>query len=128
MVDATQMDTKRAIDEMNRGAEEVEVGTRVVHEMGDSFNSIPKSIEQVTTEMLNVSKSTQIIAMNTVQLSEVLTEMEISTLENAEYSQSITVDTDRLITESNEIKTFAQKMNYLVSELKQGMSKYTIKH
>nr|WP_100405793.1 methyl-accepting chemotaxis protein [Bacillus solitudinis] len=126
MIGAIQTDTEKVVEEMNRGSEEVEVGIRVIHEVGQSFSSISGSIGQVIQEMLSVSDATQNIAMNTVQLSESLTEMEAFSIQNAEHSQDVTASTEEQLAAMEEIAMSSEMMSQLASELRSEVNKFKL--
>ncbi|WP_088104498.1 methyl-accepting chemotaxis protein [Halalkalibacter urbisdiaboli] len=125
MINAIQTDTDKVVEEMSRGTKEVEIGTSVVHEVGQSFSSISASIEQMTEEMLNVSSATQNIAMNTVQLSESLAEMEQSSIQSADHSQEVMASTEEQLAAMEEIASSAEQLNQLASELRKEVKKFT---
>lgn len=126
MIELIQADTEKAVEEMNRGTEEVEVGTKVVHEVGDSFVSISSAIDRVTNEMYNVSTATQQIAMNAVQLNEALSEMEKSSVQNAEYAQGVAASTEEQLASMEEIASSAEALNQLSNELRDEVNKFKI--
>ncbi|NEU30475.1 methyl-accepting chemotaxis protein [bacterium LRH843] len=126
MIDLIQQDTEKAVEEMNRGTKEVEVGTKVVHEAGHSFANISQAIERVTTEMGYVSEATEQIARNAVRLNEALSEMEESSVQNAEHSQGVAASTEEQLASMEEIASSAEALNHLASELREEVNRFQL--
>ncbi|TWI59714.1 methyl-accepting chemotaxis protein [Halalkalibacter nanhaiisediminis] len=126
MIQLIQADTKKAVEEMTRGTEEVEIGTKVVNEVGESFTSILNAVNQVTNEMYNVSNATQQIAMNAIQLNEALAEMEESSVQSAEHAQSVAASTEEQLASMEEIASSAEMLNQLANELREEVTKFKV--
>lgn len=126
MILLIQEDTERAVEEMNRGTAEVEVGTKVVHEVGESFTRISHAVERVTKEMTHVSTATEQISLHTSRLNEALSEMEAASEQNADASQGVAASTQEQLASMEEIASSAEALNHLSTELQEEVSKFKI--
>ncbi|MCM3759987.1 methyl-accepting chemotaxis protein [Alkalihalobacillus oceani] len=126
MILLIQEDTERAVEEMNRGTAEVEVGTKVVHEVGESFTRISHAVERVTQEMTHVSAATEQISLHTSRLNEALSEMETASEQNADASQGVAASTEEQLASMEEIASSAEALNHLSTELQEEVSKFKL--
>lgn len=126
MIQHIQQDTEKAIAGMNRGTEEVEIGTKVVHEAGASFKSISEAIQRVTNEMEQVASVTEQITGNVTQLSEAISEMEEMSVRNAEHAQGVAASAEEQLASMEEVASSAEALSHLANELQEEVSKFKL--
>jgi len=59
LVNAIQVESKRAVECMAEGGRDVEAGTLVIQEVGEGFNKIISAVQSLTTEIQGVAAATE---------------------------------------------------------------------
>lgn len=59
LIEEIQADTKRSVDSMNQGKQEVDVGKQVVDELGVTFGRILQSTQSVTSQIEDISATSE---------------------------------------------------------------------
>ncbi|MCM3762613.1 methyl-accepting chemotaxis protein [Alkalihalobacillus oceani] len=126
MLEQIQKGTAQAVDEMGKGTNEVEVGTKVVHKAGEAFTSIAEAIARVTGEMNHVMTATRQILRHTGQLNEALTSMEHASVENADSAQAVAASAEEQLASMKEIASSAEALSQLSTELQDATGKFKV--
>lgn len=89
LVEATQVQTRNAVEDMDKGVVEVENGTGVIASTGDIFRSIIQAVEGITRKIDEVASSTEEISSGSQEISATVEEQTATMEEIASSSNEL---------------------------------------
>jgi len=124
LIAETRRDTDSAVVAMQRGTEEVKIGTRVVGSAGQSFQDIAASIDQLSAQVKEVATVMQQMAIDSQQIVGMMQDIDQATKENASQTQTVSATTQEQSAAVEEIASSSQGLAKLAAELQDVIGKF----
>ncbi|AOZ93092.1 chemotaxis protein [Paenibacillus crassostreae] len=114
-----QMETQVAVDAINEGEHNVEVGIEIVQETGKLFATIQSATESVTSQIQEVSAATEEMVAETEQITASIKQLAVMAERNAEVSEEIKSSTHEQRESSNKIVNTAEHLSQISTKLEE---------
>lgn len=126
LIEVVQTHTSEAVAATEKGEENVNEGIEVLSTLGNRFDEIIQSIEQVSNEIEEMNAVSEQMAAGSQQVSASIDEIAATAKIASEYVSEVTSSTDNQIQTVDEMSVFTQRLNEMVEELRQSISKFKI--
>ena len=126
LIKVTQQDTDKAIEDMANGAEVVKVGTENIISMGDAFRKIIGIVEQVSTQMQDISGATRNMATSGKEIVENVRTIGETSKTAAEESETVSAATQEQTASVHEIANESTNLARMAGELQQEVQKFKV--
>lgn len=126
LIGEIQGDTNKAVLSMTEGTREVKLGTEVVNSAGQAFREIVGLIQQVSTQVDEISAAVKHMANGSEQL--VLAVQDIHTISRETTGQTETVSaaTEEQAASMEEIASSSQELAKMAAELQSAVDKFKV--
>lgn len=124
LISEIQSDTSIAVESMLNGTKEVEIGTSVITEAGQSFGRIQESIQLVTSKIGEVSSSTEQMAAAAQQVNATIESLAEIAKNSSESSQGVAAASQEQLAMMQEVSSSANALSNLSEELQKELSKF----
>ncbi|MEK3914759.1 methyl-accepting chemotaxis protein [Paenibacillus sp. FSL H7-0331] len=126
LITVIQDKTANAVESMDIGITEVNQGLHAVHTAGDAFTQIQQSIRQVSTQIQEVSDSSQQMCANALQVVQSFeTIMEVSDM-TASGTQNVSAAAEEQLATMEEITASATVLSGMADELQDVIGKFKV--
>ena len=126
LIASIQADTSKAVVSMKKGTGEVEKGIEIVDHAGASFRQIQQFVDNVTTQIQEVSASMEEMGQGANQVVDFVNRIEeITASVNAE-SQEVSAATEEQLASMQEIAASAASLSFMAEELQESVKKFRI--
>ncbi|MBP2000639.1 methyl-accepting chemotaxis protein [Paenibacillus shirakamiensis] len=115
-----------AVVSMDKGAEEVRSGIRIVSQAGEVFHSIQTSIETVTEQVQEVSAASEQISAGTEQMIQSEERVEELSRHIAGNSRLLAMASDKQVNKMVGISSAAERLSSLAQELQSEVQRFKI--
>lgn len=126
LITEIQNDTDSAVVAMNEGTKEVCIGAEVVSDAGRAFQAIFKSINEVSTQMRDISASIQQMADSSQQIVASVREINAISKEATGQAQTVSAATEEQSATMEEIVTSSQALAKMAADLAQAVSLFKL--
>lgn len=126
LINQIQRDTTHAVDVMDKGTKEMVVGMEVVHETGDGFQRILKSIEHVTGQVQEVTAISEEIAAGAEQVNASIEEMANIAQTSASNTQNVASAAEEQLASMEEILLSSSSLSNMAEDLQLLIKKFKI--
>lgn len=120
-----QKETQVAVDAINEGEHNVEVGIKIVQETGELFATLLSATESVTSQIQEVSAATEEMVAETEQITASMKHLAVMADRNAEVSEEIkssaheqTISSNKMVNTAEHLNQVSNKLEELVLDLK----------
>jgi len=117
LIQEIQEETARAVLAMEKGTEEVKVGTQVVHETEDMFSDILVLINQVAEQIKDISGASQQMAKNSQAVVTQVYEINAISKNNSGQAESVSAVTEEQAAAMEEIAQSSENLARRAQEL-----------
>jgi methyl-accepting chemotaxis protein len=124
LISDIQSETAKAVAAMHGGAENVEEGIRKTENVNQSFNSILQAINQVTSNMQDVSQTIDGISVGSNSIIEVIKEVKMTALENAQSNETNAAASQQQSASMQEISASSESLSNMAIELQTALAKF----
>ncbi|WP_438348685.1 methyl-accepting chemotaxis protein [Paenibacillus sp. FA6] len=114
-----QKETQTAVDAINEGERNVEVGIEIVKETGTLFNALLTATESVTSQIQEVSAATEEMVAETEQITASIKHLAVIAERNAEVSEEIKSSAHEQRISSNKMVDTAEHLNQISGRLEE---------
>lgn len=121
-----QRETDEAVISMHEGTKQVDLGSQVVMQSGQSFNSIAGSVEKVTVQIRNISVAIQQMATGSQQIVMSVQDIEEISKHTARESQSVSAATEEQSASMQEVAAASQALARMAEELQIAISVFKV--
>jgi len=121
-----QEDTTVAMDVMNKGSHEVEVGKDIVQKTGEGIQKILYSIEKVASQIQEVSAVSEEIAAGAEQVNASIEQMAIGAQSSAGNTQSVAAASEEQLASMEEIAASSGSLSKMAEDLQNLIAKFKI--
>ena len=126
LVQVTQNDTTKAIQDMEAGLEEVKTGTENIISMGDAFRKIIDIVEEVSSQMQDISGATHDMAQNGKDIVEHIRTIGDTSKTTAEEAETVSAATEEQTASVHEIAGESTNLAKMAGELQQDVKKFKV--
>ena len=121
-----QEDTIHAVDEMNKGTQEVAVGKDVVYKTGEGLQNILISIEQVASQIQEVSAVSEEMAASAEEVNASIEEMANIAQASASNTQDVASASEEQLASMEEIASSSASLSKMAENLQMLVKKFKI--
>lgn len=121
-----QQDTYRAVDAMHQGVEEVKVGGEVVATAGENFSGIMALVEQVSSQVADISQALQQMNQGSQKISLAMNTMDELSKEASGEAQTVSAATEETSASMEEIASSSQSLTHMAQELQEAVAKFKV--
>lgn len=125
-IGSIQVDISTAVQAMEAGTQEVIAGIAVVNGAGTSFVSLQDAVEEVTTQIQEVSAAVQQLAASSSRVVEAIDEITQVAEEAAAGTQNISAAAEEQLASMEEITSSASALSQLAEELETVIRKFRL--
>ena len=126
LVKVTQDDTSKAIQDMEAGLEEVKTGTENIISMGEAFRKILTIVEQVSSQMQDISGATKDMAHNGEEIVQHVHTIGEASKSAAEEAETVSAATQEQTASVHEIANESTNLAHMAGELQQDVQKFKV--
>lgn len=126
LIGTIQDDTKQAVDSMNKGTEEAEKGITVVNNAGQSFTQIQQFVDNVSSQIQEVSASIAQMTQGAQQVVEAVSEIDEIARKTTGQGQEVSAATEEQLASMQEIASSAASLSYMAEDLQEAVRKFRL--
>ncbi|WP_420708847.1 methyl-accepting chemotaxis protein [Bacillus sp. REN16] len=126
LIATIQADTSKAVESMNHGAEEAEKGINVVNNAGKSFTQIQQFVDEVSSQIQEVSASIAQMTQGAQQVVESVSEIDEIARKTTGQSQEVSAATEEQLASMQEIASSAASLSDMAEELQEAVGKFRL--
>ena len=126
LITTIQDEMKQALEQMERGTQEVESGKIVVAAAGDSFRNINNAIGQLTAHAEEILNNAQVASTRVDKLVETMDELNKSSKDVSAETESVSAATEEQSASIDEVAGASQKLSELAEALTESTAKFKI--
>lgn len=126
MITSIQDEMKQALEQMERGNNEVESGKIVVAAAGDSFKNINNAISQLTEHAEEILKNAQDALTKVDDIVDTMDELNKSSKDVSAETESVSAATEEQSASIDEVAGASQKLSELAEALTESTAKFKI--
>ncbi len=104
LIRATQQESKQALENMNLGVKEVEVGTGVVADLGSSFKGILQDVAEIGRQVEEAAAAAEELSAGSEEMAASAEEQSSTMQEVAAAAEELRASSDKLFKELNKFK------------------------
>ncbi len=126
LIEQTQQDTERAVAGMQRGSEQVQVGSQSIIEMGDSFRKIIDIVDDISRQSQEISDATRDLTSNGDEIVGHIRTIGSASKQAAEEAETVSAATEEQSAGVHEIATASQGLAKMASDLQKEIEKFKV--
>ncbi|MDB5085322.1 MAG: hypothetical protein JWN30_2208 [Bacilli bacterium] len=126
LISKIQAETTSAVQSMEAGTKEVEIGLNAVSAAGTSFEDILKSVKQVTSQIQEVSATSEQLSAGTVQVVESMDAISEVTDLTAAGTQNVSAAAEEQLASMEEITASANALTKMAEDLQTLVGRFRI--
>lgn len=126
MISEIQVDTTEAVTAMNKGTNEVKVGTEVVNRAGLAFAEIETLISQVSLQMGDIAAAIQQMAAGSHEIVASVKEIERISKDTADQTHTVSAAGEEQSASIEEIAASSQALSKMAGDLQAMLRKFTV--
>lgn len=126
LISTIQAEMSQALEQMERGNQEVESGKVVVAAAGDSFKNITDAIVQLTQHAEEIQRNAKDASARVDKLVESMDELNKSSKDVSAETESVSAATEQQSASIDEVASASKKLSELAEELTASTSKFKI--
>lgn len=127
LIGTIQQDTERAVEEMQKGTDDVESGKVVVAEAGSSFSNIATAVKDLTQHAEGILLEAKRSLQRVDALVSSMDELNQSSKDVSTETESVSAATEEQSASIDEVATASKKLSELAQELTDSASQFKIK-
>ena len=126
LISISQTDTAKAISDMEKGSEDVRVGTEKIISMGDALRKIIDIVEQVSAQVQEISKAIRSMASSGEEIVGHIRNIETSSRTSAEEAETVSAATQEQTASVHEIANAATSLAHMANELQKEVQRFKL--
>ncbi|MFY0546414.1 methyl-accepting chemotaxis protein [Brevibacillus sp. H7] len=126
IIEEIQTGTNRAVETMNKGTEEVQIGITIVNEAGQAFEKILASTQHVADQIAEVSAVTEEISASSDQVAASVEELARIAKESSGNTQSVAATTQQQLAFIEEIAASVNALNQMSKQLEEVIGRFEV--
>lgn len=126
LITEVQKKTHNAVAFMNEGKMEVDVGSKVVNEAGDSFREILKMIYKITKQIHEISAAIQELTSSSQDVKTSVQQIDQESKNTVKQTETVSAATEEQSASMEEISTSSQALSKMAEELQLIIRKFKV--
>ncbi|SHN70296.1 methyl-accepting chemotaxis protein [Desulfitobacterium chlororespirans] len=126
LIGEIQEDTHKAVDSMKNGTQEVEIGSKVVHDAGSAFEEIAGLIQEVTEQVRGISHEIEEISQGNERIVASIHQVNQISKSIAEQTLNVSASTEEQSASVEEIASSSQLLAKMTEDMEQALQKFKI--
>lgn len=126
LITEIQEESKRAVSAMDESSGAVKEGITIIHNAGETFNNITKSIDVVSSQLQEVAAGVEQVTAGVDEMVSITNKVREITEESGEYMQNVAASTEEQNASMQEVAGSAGKLTALADELRKSVSVFKI--
>ncbi|MBP2636168.1 MAG: Methyl-accepting chemotaxis protein signaling domain protein [Firmicutes bacterium] len=126
LIGEIQDDTEQAVSAMNVGTKEARVGSTVVNTAGEAFTEIKTLVEQVSSQVKEISAAIQQMASGSQHVVDSIRSIDTISKENAGQTQTVSAAAEEQLASIEEIASSSQNLEKMAQELQNIVRKFKV--
>jgi methyl-accepting chemotaxis protein len=126
LIGEIQEDTEQAVLSMNDGTREVQVGTEVVSNAGESFKDIMLSIQAMLSQVKEISSAIQQMASGSQRILTSIKSVDEISKNTMGQTQIVSATTEEQSAAMSEIASFSQSLAVMAKELQNAINSFRV--
>ena len=126
IISTIQRDTTLAVDVMENGTKEVQVGMEVVNEANASFITILESIQSVDSQIQEVSSSSQQMSAASEEITASVEQLSGIAQNASDNTQNVVASTEEQLATMNDLKNASSHLQNMSQQLKEQISQFKV--
>jgi methyl-accepting chemotaxis protein len=124
LINGIQDETDKAVQSMNNGTQEVQLGTEVVNDAGHAFRKIVASIEEMSGQIQEISGAIQQIASGSQNVVTTMKTIDTISKDTALQTETVSAATEEQSASMEEISNSSQLLASMAEELQKAVQKF----
>jgi methyl-accepting chemotaxis protein len=124
LINVIQIETNAAVSAMNDGIKEVEVGTQVVNDTGESFKQIAMLIVELSAQSKVITAGVQQIGLGSQQLVSAIQKISAVSKNTAGQTQTVSASTEEQSSSMEQISASSQSLAKMAEGLQHTVQKF----
>lgn len=124
LIKEVQGTTLRAVDVMNQGVGDVEIGSELINEAGEVFGRITSAFQEISSQIQEVSAASEQMSAGTEEVTASMTEIVTMTQTTYNHSQSISQGAQKQLDSMKDISASAEDLSHMAQQLQEALSKF----
>ena len=126
LIEETRLDTESAVIAMDKGTQEVKIGTKVVNSAGESFKEIVGFIKEISLQIQEVDRSAGQMKENNQEIVATMEDINIVTQYSASEVETISAATEEQSAAIEEIASSSHALAKLAEELQSSAHRFKV--
>ncbi len=126
LINEIQGDTGKAVEAMNNGAREVQIGTGMVTEAGNAFKEIAGLVTAVASQVQEISTVIEQVAVGSRQIVRSVRKIDEFSKKTAGEAQNVSAATEEQLASMEEIASSSEALAKLAQELQAAVTKFKV--
>ncbi len=126
LIEVIQKETHQVVEMMNKGATEISEGTSLVEGTGKTFDEILKSIENVSSEIQEVSAISEEMSANVMQVNSSIEEVTRIARSSVASTAEIASATEEQLASMEEVSSSSASLSKLADSLREMVAKFRV--
>lgn len=126
LIHDVQVKTENAVTFMMDGKKEVDIGSRIVMEAGDSFKEVLGMVRSVTDQIYVISASVEKVSSGSQEVVYAMQEIDQESKKTAEGTQTISAATQEQSASMQEIASSSHALSDLAAELQKSVTAFQV--
>ncbi len=124
LAEAIQSDSQQAVKTIRRGTDEVELGTEVVTDSGQSFKGIEKLVEEVSAKLAGIAAAVPAMTREAESVFDLVNKLEEANKDIATQTQTMSATTEEQSAAMQEVAGFSENLAKMAQELQAIVNKF----
>ena len=124
LAEAIQSDSQQAVKTIRRGTDEVELGTEVVTDSGQSFKGIEKLVEEVSAKLAGIAAAVPAMTREAESVFDLVNKLEEANKDIAAQTQTMSATTEEQSAAMQEVAGFSENLAKMAQELQTIVNKF----
>ncbi|MFM1652371.1 methyl-accepting chemotaxis protein [Brevibacillus sp. B_LB10_24] len=126
MITEIQTDTNRAVEAMNKGTQEVDLGMGIINEAGEAFQRIYASIQNVASQIQQVTAVTETLSASSEEVAATVEELARIARDSSANTQGVAATTEEQLAYIEEISSAVHQLNQMANDMQSVINKFEV--
>jgi len=121
-----QKDTAHAVEAMEEGKAEVQLGTKAIRDVGEQFQDIMGQVNGIRNQIDEISTSVSSVSSGAGHIVEAVDSIDSVSRKTADHTSSISASTEEQSASNEEIAAASQSLAHLAADMQAAINKFKL--
>ena len=121
-----QKDTAHAVEAMEEGKTEVQLGTKAIRDVGEQFQDIMGQVNGIKSQIDEIGSSVSSVSSGAGHIVEAVDSIDSISRKTAEHTSTISASTEEQSASNEEIAAASQSLANLASDMQEAINKFKL--